>query len=133
MLLGHLALFAISQGAPPGHVTYVNAGARLELLLPALSNACGIELKPDRKMLDVVLILRLDAAPTSEVLAKVAYAARGTWVRRGSRLVLYSDAAGIARDEAKRAAEYRTHMCRMLASATAALDPRAPGTAEEDS
>src|SRR5579862_3536796 len=101
MLFATVALVVLLQTGPVGTVTYTNTGARLERLLPDLSEATGLTLEPSKQMQDVILTLRLDKAPIGASLKNLEVATRGTWRQMGGKYVLYEDSQGIAREQQK--------------------------------
>ena len=121
MLLAYLALFASTQ-TPTGSVTYTNAGARLERLLPQLSKACNKQLTSNPELRDLVVALRLRHAPLQKAMDQIAYVARGRWEVAPGGFNLVFDDAGIAAERARETERFHQEIHSLLAQASKPYD-----------
>ena len=121
MLIAYLALFASTQ-TPTGSVTYTNAGARLERLLPELSKACHTKLTSNPELRDLVVVLRLRHAPLQKAMDQIAYVVRGRWEAVPGGFNLVFDGAGIAAERARETERFHSEIHRLLAQASKPYD-----------
>lgn len=92
--------------ALPAAVTIEYPGGSLKRLVSELSAAARMDLRVEQSIADKVVVLRSDDRPVEEVLGKLAWAVDGKWIRSGQVRTLVADREALAKESARKRADF---------------------------